>query len=177
ARIAPAGLLPDPTLMAGVQNASLGRSTASGGHGSTSGGEPMTMNMIGIEQTLPFPGKLALQRREASSVADAAEAALAATTRQIARDVKDAYYELAFLDRAIEIVARNQRVLTDFTNIAEARYAVGSSAQQDVLKARVETSRLAANAEGLTEQRRASLARLNALLDRPSEQSIAAPVI
>lgn len=165
-RITPAGLLPDPMLMAGVQNLPVSEP------GFT---DFMTMKMVGVGQTIPYPGKLGLRRRAAESEAVAAEAALAAATRAVTADVRTAYYELAFLDRALEIVERNQRVLVDFIRITEALYGVGTAGQQDVLRARVEATRLAESAVTLTEQRRAALARLNAVLDRPSEVPIAEP--
>lgn len=181
ARVTPAGLLPDPMVMAGIQNLPLGReSPAPEGHGATppsSGPDPMTMKMIGIGQSLPYPGKLALRRRVAARGVEAAEAALAAATFRVKQEVRSAYYDLVFMDRALDIVERNQRLLVDFISITETRYGVGEAGQQDVLKARVEASRLAESAVGLMEDRRAVLARLNALLDRPSETPVTNPHI
>lgn len=178
ARVGPAGLLADPTLMLGIQNLPLGTMrTAPAGHGTTpssSGPDPMTMKMIGIGQTIPFPRKLSLSRRAVAREAESAEAALAVVRWQVTRDARGAYYELVFLDRALEIVDRNHRVLADFATITETRYGVGTAGQQDVLKARVELTRLAENAVALKEQRRASLARLNSLLDRPTDAPLVA---
>jgi cobalt-zinc-cadmium efflux system outer membrane protein len=170
-RVQPAALLPDPMLMVGIQNLPLGNEAG------MQGPDPMTMRMVGVGQTIPYPGKLALRRRVAERELAAAEAAVVATSRQIARDVKDAHYELAFLDRALEIAHRNQSVLVNLIRVTEARYGVGTAGQQDVLKARVEASRLAETAVSLTEQRRATLARLNALLDRESEAPLREPTI
>ena len=166
-----AGVLPDPMLMLGIQNYPLGEEEGMRGR------DPMTMRMVGVGQTLPYPGKLSLRRQVAERELAAAQAALLATRQQIARDVKDAYYELAFLDRALEIVERNRAVLANLIRLTEARYGVGSVSQQDVLKARVEASRLAETAVSLTEQRRAALARLNGLLDQPSEMPVAGPTV
>jgi outer membrane protein TolC len=137
----------------------------------------MTMRMVGVAQTIPYPGKLLLQRHVAEREVMATEASLEATRRRIVRDVRDAYYELAFIDRALEIVERNQGVLVTLIRVTEERYGVGAAGQQDVLKARVEASRLAETAVSLAEQRRTALARLNALLDRPSETPIDATAI
>lgn len=173
ARITPAGLRPDPTLMAGIQNFPVSQP---GFH------DFMTMKMVGIGQTLPYPGTRALRRDVAAREAVVAEATLGVTTQQVARDVRGAYYELAFLDRAMEVVQRSQIVLGDFIRVAETRYSVGQGGQQggslrDVLRARVEATRLAEQAVALTEQRRAALARLNAALDRPSGTPVAEPRI
>ena len=181
ARVTPAGLFPDPMLMLGIQNLPLGSmESAPAGHGatpSTSGPDPMTMKMVGVGQTVPYPGKLSLRRQVAAREVEAAEAALVAAAWQVEQEVRSAYYELAFLDRALDIIERNQRVLGDFVRITETRYGVGITGQQDVLRARVEATRLAENAVALTEQRRATLARLNAALDQPSEIPVAGPRI
>lgn len=176
ARIAPAGALPDPMLMAGIQNLPVGKEAAAG-HGAAAGPDPMTMRMVGVGQTIPYPGKLSLSRRIAERELDATRAALVAVSRQVERDVKDAYYELAFLDRALEIVQRNQSVLVNLIRVTETRYGVGTAGQQDVLKARVEATRLAETAVSLTEQRHAALARLNAVLDQPTATPLAATTI
>ncbi len=167
-RVGPAGLRADPMLMAGVQNFPV----------SDPGFEDeMTMKMVGIAQTIPYRGKLGLTRRIAEHEASAAEASVIGATSLVARDVRSAYYELAFLDRALAIVARNRDVLAGLGAVTESRYANGSAGQQDVLKARVEAARLAETAVDLTERRRATLALLNALLDRPSDSPIEHPVI
>jgi outer membrane protein TolC len=167
--------------MAGIVNLPLGRMpstvSASGTATSSSGPDPMTMHMIGISQTLPYPGKLSLRREEAEREVDAARASLDVATRQVIRDVKDAYYELAFLDQALSIVDRNRDVLASFVRVTETRYSVGVSGQQDVLKASVEATRLSETAVTLTEQRRAEIARLNALLNRPTDTPVEHPAI
>ena len=167
-RVSPAGLRADPMLMIGVQNLPISDP------GFT---DEMTMKMVGVGQTIPYPGKLALSRRVAERELAVAEAAAEGFSRGIVRDVRDAYYELAFLDRALDIAERNRDVLTSLNAVTEARYGAGTTGQQDVLKARVEAARLAETAVDLTERRRGTLARLNALLDRPSDSPIEGPVV
>ncbi len=135
----------------------------------------MTMKMIGITQTFPFPGKLALRTRAATGEVTAAQAALEAARLDVTTSVRRAYYELAFADRALDIVRRNQVVLTNLIAVSEARYTTGTGTQADVLRARTEAANLGGAASALTEQRRVTLARLNAALDRPSDTPVAAP--
>lgn len=160
ARVGPSGLRPDPMLMVGLRDFPLSRPGFY---------DNFTMKMVGISQTVPYPGKLGLDRRIASRDVDASAAALRTTMLDISRDVRTAYFELAFLDRALEIVGRNRDVLVDVIKVTESRYSVGQSAQADVLRARVEAGRLAEQAVILTEQRRAVLAGMNATLDRPTD--------
>ncbi len=163
ARIGPAGLRTDPMLMVGLVNVPVSPLSLTS--------EDMTMKMIGILQNFPFPGKLSLRRKIAEQDAVASEAALDSTRSTVLRRVKESYYELFYLDQAFEIVERNQKVLGEFASLTEARYSVGSGAQQDVLKARVEASRQAETASTLLENRRSELARLNALLNQQSDEA------
>src|SRR5690625_8690 len=169
AAIGPAAALPDPILSAGVMNFPA----AQPGFGD----DMMTMMTIGIGQTLPFPGKLALQRRAAERELAAAEARSEAARLAVAEEVKAAYYQLAFRGRAVEIIRRNEGLLGNFVKVTESRYGVGSGTQADVLKARVEAFRLAEEAVALTERRRGVLARLNAALNRPTDTPVEAPAI
>ncbi len=167
ARVGPAGSLPDPMLMLGVINQPLGRSVMAGG-----GPEPMTMRMLGVSQSFPYPGKRGLLQRSAEYDVESAEASLDADRRQVVRDTKAAAYEIAFLDRALALVERNQGVLATLIALTESRYSVGAASQQDILKARVEATRLGQTASDLFERRHAALAALNAIIDRPSETPV-----
>lgn len=132
----------------------------------------MTMKMVGVGQTVPYPGKTRLRRTAAEFELVAAEARLQASRLEAEQRVREAYYELAYVDRALEITGRSQRLLGDFIRVTEVRYTVGTGGQQDVLKARVEATRLAEEAVALAEQRRIAQARLNEAVDRYSETPV-----
>lgn len=168
ARVHQAGTRPDPMFMAGIQNFPVSNPGFS---------DFMTMKMIGVSQTIPYPGKLPLRTRAAVGELAAVEAELAGARLAVEAAVKSAYYDLAYLDRALEIVERNRRLLLDFMKVTEARYGVGTGGQEEVLRVRVEAARLGEEAVALIEQRRAALARLNAELDRPSEAPVTEPII
>lgn len=166
AAISPAGTLPDPMLAVGISNLPVADPGFDG---------PMTMAMIGVGQMLPYPGKLDLRRRIAEAELTAAGARLEAARWAVEQEVKNAYYQLAYLDQAVEVVRNNATLLSNLIRVTEARYGVGTGGQQDILKARVESARLAEEAVMLSEQRRSALARLNAALDRPSDTPVERP--
>lgn len=178
-RVSAAGAPPDPMLMLGVQNQPLGRERSAMGTGMpvSSGPDPMTMRMAGVSQTIPFPGKLALRRRVAEREVESADAAVQTARRQVVRDVKQAYYELAFLDRALEVTMRSRDVVAAIVRAADARYGSGASPQSEVIKSRLDATRLAESASALAEQQRAAMAGLNALLGRASDLPVGAPEI
>lgn len=170
ARIGPTSALPDPMLMLGLINQPLGRMPTPAGDAMPvrTGPDEMTMRMVGVTQTLPFPGKRSLARRGAELDVDVSRATLEMVRRQVVHDVRAAWYEIAFVDEALLIADRNHDVLAGLIHLAESRYAVGAAGQQDMLRARVEATRLGETASALAEQRGAAVSRLNVLLDQPT---------
>lgn len=167
AGVRPASSLPDPMLMAGIDNLPLGREA-----GMQSGPDAMTMKMLGISQTLPFPGKLALRRRIAEQQASAAQARADAVTRQIALDITNAFYELMYRDRALQIVRAAQIASGNAERAAEARYVAGLGEQRSVLDARVATARFGERLIAIEQEREAQRAQLAAALADSSAPAV-----
>ncbi len=163
AAIGPAGARPDPMLMAGILDFPYGKPGFS---------DNFTMNILRVTQTVPYPGKLSLATRAAQEDETAGRAALEQKRLDVERDVRSAYYELAFVRKARTIVESNEQLLTGLARITVAQYTVGKTAQADVLRARVEIARLGSEAAALAAEEQAALARLNAVLDRPSATSV-----
>jgi len=139
--------------------------------------DEMTMRMVGVGQTIPYPGKLRLQRRAADSEAAGANAALVSVQVEVARSVREAYFELAYAIRTLALFDSNRQLLSDVARIAEARYGSRTGEQLDVWRARVEATRMAESTSLLLEQQRVSLAQLNASLNQASDVPIAPAVI
>ncbi len=169
ARVRPAGTLPDPMLMAGIVNLPLGRMASAADAGMQPPGDNMTMKMLGVQQTIPYPGKLSLRRRILERELDAANASLTGMRREISRDIKSSFYELAYFDQALEIVHRSAVTFAGIMQVTETQYAAGVGGQQDVLKARVEAARLGEMASEIEEMKRAERANLNFLLNRNND--------
>ena len=156
--IAPAGARPDPMFMAGVRNMPLASPSLSR--------DEMTMSMVGVGQTIPYPGKLRLRSRVAQSEAQAASARGAEVRLSVARQVTESYYNLAGARLVLDAVARQQQLATAMAPAVEARYAGGTTAQADVLATRNEIATLAQEGAAIAEEARAALGELNALLGR-----------
>lgn len=122
--------------------------------------------MYGISQAIPFPGKLSLKGEIASSEAEILEQTYLATRLGITATLKEAYYDLHFIVKSIEIVEKNKRLLVQFEKTAEAYYAVGKGAQQDVYRAQTEISRLIARLASLEQRKQSLSAGINRLLNR-----------
>ena len=135
--------------------------------------------VLGIEyelsQTIPFPGKLGLRGRVARKEAEQAEAQYVAKRREIATQVKVAYYQLFLAHKLIEIKQDELDLFRTFSGIAQAKYVVGTAVQPDVLNAQ---TRLAASLNELVrlEQERVTAgAALNTLLNRAPDVPIQPP--
>lgn len=137
--------------------------------------DPSSGRSISITQDLPFPGKRALKGRVASSEADAEWWSFEQTRRNVVAEVKDAYFDLYYITKALGVVTKTKTLLEQFTKIAEARYAVGKGIQQDVLKAQVEFSKLLEQQTLLEQRKQVTEARLNSLLYRESDSPLGVP--
>jgi outer membrane protein TolC len=81
--------------------------------------------------------------------------------------VKETYYQIWAVNKFMEIVDRNLRILADFVTIAESKYSVGQGVQQDIYKAGLEKSKMLDMQITLKQQRKSLEANLNYLLYRP----------
>ena len=166
-RVSPAGALDDPMLEAGVINAPLTSQNFRR--------EDMTMKMLGLSQKLPFPGKRDLRQDVAAKDAESVAHAYQETVNRVIRDVKTAYFELAFIAESARLVEKNRQVLEQFLKISESRYSVGQGNQADVLKAQTQLSRMADELIKLGRERRVIEAELARALGRGSEAGAPIP--
>lgn len=135
-------------------------------------GDPSSFRAVTASQQLLYPGKLKLRGEVASKEADATSSDYEAVRRRVTANVKTAYYEYWFYDKALATTLKDKDLLTKLSQIAEARYQVGKGIQQDVLRSQVEISLLLQRLTVLQQQRATAQARLNTLLDRSPETQL-----
>ncbi len=97
---------------------------------------------FGISQDLPYPGKLKLKGEAAQQDAAVGREKLEAVRRSVLQRVKDAYFQIAYVQQTLEVLDRNGKLLEQIEKIADGRYRVGEGSQQDVLKAQLERTKL-----------------------------------
>jgi len=157
--------LPDPRLSMNLMNMPLDSFSFTQ--------EGMTQFQVGVSQALPYPGKLALKAKAANQIAEAATSTIDERRLQLASDVKRVWWNIFYLDRALDTIDKNRRLLRQFYELAETRYQVGKGQQQDVLLAQLEIEKLHNNKIQLRNKRRNEIIRLNIIRDRdPSEKII-----
>jgi len=131
-------------------------------------GDPSSARVFGIQQDIPFPGKLRLRGKIAEKEAEAAFWNYEQTRRKVIADLKQAYYELSFTDSAIETLEKNKNALQTVARLAETRYRLGQGLQLDLLKAQLEVSKLLERQIEFRQRRAAAAARVNSITGRPA---------
>jgi outer membrane protein TolC len=169
ARVPQAGALPDPMLGLGFMNFPIADPSF--------GREVMTMTRLQIQGSFPWPGKRGLAEDTAYLLAEAAGWEAERVRVEVFAEVKAAYFEVYFVDRALEITSRNERLVADFASLTSAGYSVGRGSQTAILRAQVERTRLADQTVSLQERRTSVVAELNALLGRTSDTPIPSAIL
>ncbi len=134
--------------------------------------DPQTAKVIGISQQLPFWGKRSKKEEIARYEAESYRWAIEERKLELTRMVKETYYQLWAVDKFLEIIAKNLKILDDFVVIAEAKYSVGQGVQQDIFKAGLERSKLLDMQITLQQQRQGLAANLNYLLYRQMDSPV-----
>ena len=137
--------------------------------------EPMTQLQVGVIQVIPFPGKLGLKEEAAEYDAKAAGHSVDEVRLLLVKNVKSKWWQLYYLDRALDTVKSNQALLQQFITVAQTKYETGKGLQQDVLLAQLELSRLMDQEIQLKAIRRNQAIKLNILMDRPANDVIVLP--
>ena len=167
ARIPQARALPDPMVSGGwmgnVEPLSVQR------------GDPSSYRGLTVSEELPFPGKLKLKGQIADREAEAAWWNYENTRRSVVAQVKEAYYDYFYFEKAISITEKDEDLLQKLEKIAEVRYQVGKGIQEDVLRAQVEVSRILQRLTILRQQDRTARVRLNTLLNQDPETPLPPP--
>lgn len=97
---------------------------------------------MGVNQKFPWFRKLDTRAGIAESEANVARARLAEVELETIAGVKQAYYELYYLQQAIKTTRTEQQLLAELRDVANARYQAGQVSQQDVLRADLEISQI-----------------------------------
>lgn len=169
AQVLPAGSLDDPQFSAGIAPHTIGGLERDGR-------EDRRANLrIEISQAIPWPGTLELRRSVAQHEGDAAIQNVAALRLRLVALTAADYAEWVYVHQALVINSRNQTLVNELRAVAENRYAAGLASQQDVLQAEVELQHLKHRDIELRRLQRVVRTRINALLNRAPETSLAPP--
>ncbi|MBN1126050.1 MAG: TolC family protein [Sedimentisphaerales bacterium] len=127
----------------------------------------------GIMQMFPWFGKIEARTDAAAAAAKAARQRYEAEKLKLFNDVKNGFWEYAYLGRAVELGRQNEELMGHFEEVARARYIAGATPHPDVIRAQIELAILQDKLQTLQEKRRPLTANLNRVLNR--QQSLLLP--
>lgn len=161
--------LPDPMLTFGYTSVGTPRPVAG------IGTDPMADAGVMVSQEFPWPGKRKLRGEIAAREADAEFQRYQAVELNVIARLKQAYTRLDYTYEAAAVLERNRDLLRTLLQVAESRYSVGKTAQQDLFKAQVQLSILETRLERLGQERRSFEAEINTLLARAPDSPLGRP--
>ncbi len=123
-------------------------------------------NKYGIAQKIPFPTKLSMRKIVASRHAHMLKEEYEAAKQEIVKRVKFIYYDMFWVDKAIQVIEGEKTVLESLERVSRKKYESRLAPQQDVIKAQVELSILINKLLLLRQNRESLEAKLNSILNR-----------
>ena len=133
------------------------------------------LNSVTLTQAFPWFGTLELRGRVALQEATARHHLYEAARRDVVAQVKEAFYDLGYVDAVLGLAGEEQSLLEHYETLASARYATGQGLQQAVIRLQAEITRVVDRRHLLDWQRATRAAHLNTLRDRPAEEPV--PVV
>ena len=130
---------------------------------------------FGLTQTFPWFGTLDLRGDIALQAAHAEHQRYEAAKLDLMYRVKNIYYEYGYLAETINITKDNLSLLTYLEGVARTKYKSGAGLQSAVIKAQVELGKLEDRLYSLQDLTRPIAAKLNVMLNRPSNIPIPVP--
>ena len=134
-----------------------------------------TRQQAGIMQMFPWFGKIEARTDAAAAAAKAAHKRYEARKLQLFFDVKEAFYEYLYLASAIQIARENLELMRHFEEVARTRYLTATATHPDIIRAQIRVEELRYRLDALQQQREPTVARLNAVLNRPAEAPLPWP--
>ncbi|MBA3052405.1 TolC family protein [bacterium] len=128
-----------------------------------------------INQKFPLLDKLWIRRSKAFRASEESFYNLNKQRLEQINKITDAYYEYAYLSKAILLMNENIKLLKIFESVAQTKYRTGLAPNHDLLKVQVELGKLENDLLSLEDSRLPLVSRLNALLNLPMDNLLPWP--
>lgn len=133
------------------------------------------LGSVGLSQSFPWFGTLDAAGRAAFEAAEAARERFETRRLQIVYDLRRAWYELHYLQRAVVVTAGNLELLRHGEELARIRYETAAGPHADVIRAQVELRKLEDRLRTLKDLRRPLAARIDAAIGAPARPGPPSP--
>lgn len=127
---------------------------------------------ISVEQKFPLSGILSHRRSAALADAERARAIAGVTELDVVLNAQRSFFMLLERRRMRPVIDEQISLASLLVDVAASRYASGTGAQADILRAEAEVARLKSKRQALDAQIRGTEAMLNAGLGRPVDAAI-----
>jgi outer membrane protein, heavy metal efflux system len=124
---------------------------------------------LALLQTFPWFGVLGLREDVAAQEANAAKAQYDALKFKVFYDVKNAFYEYAYLAQAIQTSREDIELLRYLESVIRSRYSAGAVPYADVVKTQVQLGRIEDRLKTLQDLRKPLMAKLAASMNLPPD--------
>ncbi len=131
--------------------------------------------MLSITQAMPFFGKVPLKGKIALVESQMLAAEYKNKQLEVVNLLKYVYYDLFMNYKEIELSEESLGFLKGIAKIAESKYIVGNTEQEEVFKINLEIANLSNRIENLRQEKRAKETQLNALLNREPDAALGVP--
>jgi outer membrane protein TolC len=128
--------------------------------------------VIALNQKIPFPGKLGLKGDIVTKEIEIARTEYEKAVRDLTTGVKKVYYELYYIDKAIELAQENDAVLEFFEEVSRANYGLSVSELDELVRAQKLSAKASLDLIRLDDIRTSFVSRLNTLLFRPQDYPV-----
>ncbi len=129
-------------------------------------------NAITFSQQFPWFGTLSLREQVAAKEAAIAREQYEGARDDVIRQLKTAYYSLAYIDLALDINEQERLLLEHYEKLAQARYQQGVGLQQAVVKLQAEITRVQNRLDALRSRRVDAEAVVNSLRNAPPSETV-----
>jgi cobalt-zinc-cadmium efflux system outer membrane protein len=167
----PAGELPDPKLLFGLQNVPY-----EGSNSFQLDAEPMTMQMLGFMQEMPSSDKRQARRDSAAAAIDSATAASLIERLQVRLQTAQAWIASYTLQRKLEQFAAFTQQNRLFAATIKAQLAGGRGQAADIIAPQQEAALLEEEHDQLSQQLSQAQAALSRWIGEPGQQALSGPL-
>ena len=167
-----ASALDDPRISYSVAPSSIGDQIPSN-FGNALG----VRQVIQLNQSFPWPGKLSLRTDLAATQVEIAQYSYEELQLSLVHQSRSLWAQLWYVEQALLTNSSHQQLLEELEEVSATRYANGLGLQQDLLQIQTDLVEAAYQESALNQQRRRIYARINSLINRSPSSELGVPVM
>jgi len=133
------------------------------------------MIQYGVQQMVPWPGKLGLMREAAEAQVAQTGSDVEVRKLDLAVEAKRAYWMLVLNGRKRQVNRASRNLAATLADATLGRYSTGTGGHHDVARAQVEVTALDVQHVDLEGERASMIAMINALRNEPAETAFVEP--